>query len=116
MVASVKPLRSVKDQSDQMFTHKRKLLNYDQYATLLLSAAINYDLKFVSSSSRSTRKFYNNELGDIDLVIGSLSEVAEDADYDVDESAATLLAKRTNHGNPNPDSYLPFEDYSSLTP
>ena len=58
-VASVKPLRSVKEQVDKMFTHACKLLDYDQHATLLLSAPTNYDLQFLSSSSRSTRKVHN---------------------------------------------------------
>ena len=44
------------------------------------------------------------------------SEVNEDVDYDIDASATTLLKNITNRANPNPDSYFPFEDYSSLTP
>ena len=68
-VASVKPLRSVKYQADQTFAHTGKLLDYDQHSTLLLSTATNYDLQFMSSSSRNTRNFYNAELGDSDFVI-----------------------------------------------
>ena len=58
-VAPVKSLRSVKDQGDQMSTHRVKDLDYDQYAGLLLSAATNYDMQFASTSSKSTRKVYN---------------------------------------------------------
>ena len=42
--------------------------------------------------------------------------VTKDVDCDVDASATTLLAKMTNRGNSKSDSYLPSEDYSSLTP
>ena len=82
---------------------------------MTLSAATNYDSQFVSASARSTRKVYNTELGDIYFVIDSPSEVTEDMDYDIDASATTLLANMANLGNSNPDSYLPSEDYSSLT-
>ena len=55
-VAPVKPFRSIEDQDDQMATHTEKVLDYDQCAGLMLSAATNYDLQFVSSSSRNTIK------------------------------------------------------------
>ena len=99
-----------------MAIHTGKLVDYDRHAALLLSAATNYDSQFVSSSSRSTRKVCNTELENSDFVIDSSSEVTEDADYDIDASATTLLANMTNRGNPKPDSYLHSDDYSSLTP
>jgi hypothetical protein len=83
---------------------------------LLLSAATNYDLQFVSSSSRSTRKVYNTELECSVFVIDSPSEVTEDADYDIDAYTTTFLANMTNRGKPNTDNYLASEDYSSLNP
>ena len=112
-VAPVKPLRSVKDQADQMANHTGKLLCYDQHAGLLLSTATNYDLKFVSSSSRSTRNVYNTELGYSDFVLDSPSDVTEDVDYDIDFSPTTLLENMNNRGNPKPDSYFPSDDCSS---
>lgn len=114
-VAPVKPMRLVKDQADQMSTHTGKDLDYDQYAGLLLSAATNYDMQFASTSSKSTRKVYNTELDSSDFAMDSPSEVTEDTDYDIDASATTLLANMTNRGNANSDSYLPSEDYSSLS-
>ena len=66
-MASVKDLRSVKDQADQLYTWTCKLLDYDQCATLLLSAETGYDSQFASSSSRSTRKVCNTELGSSDF-------------------------------------------------
>ena len=104
-VTLVKSLHSVKDQADQMATHTGKTLDYDQHAGLLLSAATNYDLQFVSSSSTSTRKVYNSELECIDFVIDLPSEVTEDEDYDIDASAITLFANMTNRGKPNTDNY-----------
>ena len=83
---------------------------------MLLSAATNYNLQFVSSSSKITRKVHNTELKYSIFAIDSPSEVTEDVDYDIDASATTLLANMTNRGNTNPDSYLTSEDYSSLTP
>ena len=68
-VASVQPLRSVKDQADQLFTQTGKLLDYEQHAALLLSATTNYDSKFVSVPTKSTGKVYNTELGGSDFVI-----------------------------------------------
>ena len=76
-----------------MFNHAVKLLNYDQHTTLLISTATNYDLQFVSSSSRNTRKVHNIELGDSDSAIDSPADVTEDADYDIDASIATFFSK-----------------------
>ena len=99
-----------------MFTHTGKLLDYDQHATLLLFAETNYDSQLVSASARRTRKTHNTELGSSDFAIDSLPEVTKDVDYDIDAHATTSLANMTNCGNPKPDSYLPLEDCSSLTP
>ena len=54
LVASVKPLRSVKDQHDQLYAHTGKELDCDQRT--VFSAATNYDTKFVSESARIARK------------------------------------------------------------
>ena len=115
-VASVKPLRAVKYEAYQLFNHTCKLLDYDQHATLLLSAETNYDSQSVSTSSRSTRQVYSTELEDSFFVIDSTSTVTEEVDYDIDTSTTTLLTNVTNSGNYNHDSYFLSEDYSSLTP
>lgn len=72
-------------------------------------------MQFASTSSKSTRKVYNTELESSDFAMDSPSEVTEDTDYDIDASAITLLANMTNRVNANSDSYLPSEDYSSLS-
>ena len=70
----------------------------------------------MSTSPRSTRNFYNAEVGGIDFAIDSPSEVTEDVDNDINASETTLLANMNNRDNSNSDSYLLSEDYSSLTP
>ena len=55
-VASVGPLRDIKDQSDQNFSYSGRELTYEKYSVLLLSAATNYDITFSSSGSQISRK------------------------------------------------------------
>ena len=98
-VDSVKPLRADKDQSGQLFARTGKLIDCDQHATLLISAATSHGSQSVSTSSISTRKIYNTELGGSDFEIDSPSKVADDLDYDTDSSATTLLESMTNRGN-----------------
>ena len=107
-------MRAVKDQTDQIYTHKGKFLDYYQCTVLLLSAAAGCHTQFVSVSSRRTRKVYSTELWGSGFELDSPSKVIEDLDYDVDASEPTLLAKMTNRGNSKIDSYLPSEYYSSL--
>ena len=57
-VASVTPLRAIKDQSDQHFSHSRRELPHQQYSNLLLSAATNYDIQFSPSTNINSRKVY----------------------------------------------------------
>ena len=91
------------------------MLDYDQHTTLLISAETGYDSQFTHMSSIITRKVYNTKLGGSNFELYSLSEFAEDSDYDVYASATILLANMTNRGNSNSDSFLPLEDYSYLT-
>jgi hypothetical protein len=60
-VASVAPLRAIKDQHDQHFSHSGQELSYEQYSNLLLSAATNYGIQFSSSTTQSSRKVYVTE-------------------------------------------------------
>ena len=69
------------------------MLDYDQHATLVLSAVTSYDSQFVCLSTRSTRQFYSTELGSSDFELNSPSEVTEDLDYDVNTSLTMLLEK-----------------------
>ena len=105
---------TIKDQSDQQFTHSGKMLDYEQHAALLLSIATGYDYEFASVSAKSARKAYQTELGGSGFDIDSPSAVTEDLDYDVDAPATILLGNMTNRGNS--DNYLPSDDYSLLLP
>ena len=62
-IGSVKPLCSVKDQSDKLHMHTCKMIYYDQHDMLLLSVELGYDSQFTSASSKSTRKVYHTKLG-----------------------------------------------------
>ena len=57
-LASVGTLRTIKDQTDQHFSHSGRELTYEQYSNLIMSAANNYDIKFSSSGIQSSRKVY----------------------------------------------------------
>ena len=77
-VASVAPLRAIKDQSDQHLSHNRQELTYEQYSNLLLSAATNYDAQLSSSSGQSSRKVYITETDNFNFSRNSISEVTEE--------------------------------------
>ena len=110
-------LRAVKDQADQLKSYNSSNeLNYDQYCALLLSAANNYDSQFVSNQTKNPRRVYTSNIIDYDFHQDSPSEVTEDFEYDIDAPVSTLLANLTNRNNPNSNSYLPSEDFNSLTP
>ena len=57
-VASIGPLRAIKDQSNHQFLHSGRELTHEKYSNLLLSAATNYDMQFSSSGSQRSRKLY----------------------------------------------------------
>ena len=96
--------------------NNRNELNYDQYCTLLLSAANNYDSQFVSTQTKNPRRVYSTNIGDYGFHQDLPAEVAEDFEYDIDATASALLANITNMNTPNTNSYLPSEDFNSLTP
>ena len=54
----VGPLRSMKDQSDQNFSHSGREITHEKYSNLLLSADDNYDMQFTSPGSQSSQKVY----------------------------------------------------------
>ena len=60
-------LRAVKDQANQLKSYDtNNRLNYDQYCTLLLSSANNYDSQFVSTHAKIPRKVYSTNINDFD--------------------------------------------------
>ena len=50
-VASVGPLRAMKDQYDQHFSHSGRELTHEKHSNVILSEATNYDTQFSSSGS-----------------------------------------------------------------
>ena len=80
-VASVGPLRAIKDQSDQHFSHIGRELTHDQHSNLIFSSATNYDTPFSSSGSQISRKFYVTE--------SSNSNFSRDSIYDFSECDAS---------------------------
>lgn len=109
-------LRAVKDQADQLSSHKSDTtLSYDQYCSLLLSDANNYDSQFVATRTNNPRKIHSTEVGDHNFYYNSPSTVAEEFECDVDAPASTLLDNITNRNNSNFNTYLPPEDFNYLT-
>ena len=113
VVASNSNLRSIKDQCDQTHTHQGIELTCDQCSTLVLSDSTNYDSQFTSTTSKTSRRTHDTKIGDNNFNKNSPSKVNEEFDYNIDSSTNTLLASMTNS---NSDTYLPSEDYDSLTP
>ena len=113
-LASVGPLRSIKDQSSQHFPHHGQELTYEQYSNLLFSEANNYDTQRSSSESQISVKAYANESYNYSFSRHSISEVTEgNIYYNIDSSDSTLLI---NISNQSPNTYAPKKDFSSLSP
>ena len=111
-VASVGPLRIIKYQYDQHFSHSGREITYEQFSNLLLSADNNYDIKFYSSGSRSSRKVYATDSNNNNFSRDSISDFTEEhIDYDIDASASTLLIDISNE---SPNAYMPKDDFSAL--
>ena len=115
-VASLQSLCATKDQAGQLQTHNGDVLEYDQYLNLLLSAANNHDNQFTPASSKTSRRTCNAEIDKSDFYPDSEYRVKDDAEYDINASAATLLANLSNRSVGNSASCIPSADYRLLTP
>ena len=79
-----------------------------------MSAATNYDTQFCSSPCQSSKKAHFTESDNSNFSRDSISEVTEEiTDYDIDASTSTLLINMTNK---IPNTWIPREDFSSLSP
>ena len=113
-VDSVAPLHVIKDQSDQNFSHSGRELSYQQYSNLLLSAATNHIIQFSSSINNNSRKIYATDSENSNFFHDAISEVTEEnIDYNMNASASALLVNMTNQ---SPNTCMPKEDFSSLSP
>ena len=96
-VASVGPLRAIKDQHNQHFSHSGRELTYGQHFNLLLSEATNYDMKFSPSGSQISRKFHVTESNNSNFSCDSISDFTEDnMNYDIDASTNTFFVNISN--------------------
>ena len=92
-VHPIAELRAVKAQADQLKTHTGKGLSYEEYCSLLLSAAQQYDKQFFTPAARPPRRqvyeyqtmgsidsdvFYDGESFDIDSHIDVIEAYATD--------------------------------------
>ena len=110
-------LRAAKHRADQLRSHKNdRELAHDQHYSLLLSAANSCNSQFVPAQTKSQRRVCTAEIGNHDFNQDSPSEVAEDFEHNTDAPASALLANATNRSNCSPNSYLPPEDFNSLSP
>ena len=109
-VSPLKALRAVKDQADQFKTQLNKTLDYEEYSSLVTSAASNYDTSFKMKTSKPSRKVYyhQNEFA---------SDSEDSTNYNIDLPASTILANMTSRNNYNDKShFMPFEKWKQLTP
>ena len=71
-------------------------------------------MQFTSSGSKSSRKVYVTNSNNNNFSRDSISDFTqENIDYDIDASASALLI---NIANKNPNTYMPREDFSALSP
>jgi hypothetical protein len=111
-VHPITELRAVKVQADQHRTQTGDDLDYDQYVTLLTSAANNYDAQFRSKSKTSVqrRTVYSHELLEDD------EDPIEPIDgaYDIDIGVDTIQANFTSRIGKDSPSFMPKERWMKL--
>ena len=97
-VSDVDALNQVRVQAKQQTAHYGKILTYEQYCVLLLSAAQTYDKKFQRKrgSKQPRRHVYEH---DIDYDAPDDGEFYDANDYDIDSDIATIEANATNWRN-----------------
>jgi hypothetical protein len=89
-VAPIEELRQVKNNADMEKTKTGVVLSYENYASLLLSAATSYDNQH-KTSRHSKRQVYLHDFYD-DLDMNQDEDEEYNNDYDIDIPVATLQA------------------------
>jgi hypothetical protein len=89
-VAPIEELRQVKNNADMEKTKTGVVLSYENYASLLLSAATSYDNQH-KTNRRSKRQVYLHDLYD-DFDMDQNEDEEYNNDYDIDIPVATLQA------------------------
>jgi hypothetical protein len=96
-VHPLEELRAVKNQADQHKVQGGKELTYDEYESLLLSAANNYDSQFKPKSGPNGRRaVYLHDTSDADA-----DDQHQADDYDIDTPIDTILANAHNRNFSN---------------
>jgi hypothetical protein len=93
-VNGIMELRQVKNTADQIGTTSGNLLTYDEYTTLLLSAASAYDDQFKAAKSKRhvmLHEFHHDKAGP-----GDDHYHSDDASFDIDCPVSSIQAYATN--------------------
>ena len=93
-VAPIAELRQVKNNADLEKTKTGRRLTYEEYLSLLLSAATTYDIQFASKKQK--RQVFTHSIIDHDEASYS---VEEDDYYDIDAPVSVILANSTERRN-----------------
>ena len=116
-VHPITELRAVKNNADLEKTRTGTELSYDQYTSLLLSAASAYDTQFQVNKRSSKRLVYTHDVTDYDQDFDDGEDL-----YDIDMSVATLQAhmhdrssNRSGHGSSAQPVRMPRERWMKLT-
>ena len=112
-VHPIPELRAVKVQADQLRTHNGVDVDYEQYVSLLCSAAHNYDGSSRSKGSGETRRrtIYEHELHD--LMDDATIEPVDGA-YDIDIGVDTIQANFTSSKPKENPSFMPKDRWDQL--
>ena len=93
-VAPISELRQVKNTADLEKTKTGRSLTYEEYLSLLLSAATTYDIQFASKKQK--RQVFNHSIVDYD---DDIFVAEEDDYYDIDAPVSVILANSTERRN-----------------
>ena len=99
-VNGIMELRQVKNTADQMGTTSGSTLTYDEYTTLLLSAATAYDDQFTAKKAKRHVMMHDIQSDDIGIDDGTCYP-DEDASFDIDCPVSSIQAYATNFRSNN---------------
>ena len=115
-VAPITELRQVKNNADLEKTKNGRALTYEEYCSLLLSAATTYDIQFASRKQK--RQVFNHHIIDYDQDPSIHGD--QDDYYDIDAPISVILANSTERrNNPSgrngkPNVRMPRDKWFSL--
>ena len=127
-VADVVELRTVQDTADQLRTNTGKVQTYDQYLSLLISAATTYDNKhkarqFSTSRNNNNRSAYLHQIDSYSDNEDQYYSPDEEEDFSVNTNINEIQAYATKFSKPkrpttsrnsSPSSLLPLNIYQEM--